>query len=322
MSTVRRIIGVLLILAAIFGLVFSIGAMYVIWNVQDNLTNSLQTTIDLLSQTLETTAQGLVVTQQALQNSVDMIGNLQSTVETTAKAISSTDPLLGEIAVLMGDKLPNTVRATQTSLETAQQSAAAIDTVLRALSGLPLIGPSIGYDPEVPLADALGRVAQNLENIPNTFMAMQKNLNNTQDNLQIFESDLTVMAESVGQIQSSVGQYNQVISGYQTSLDRVIEQLDALSANLPNIIRTLSLGLTAFLVWMAIAQLGLITQGWELITETQPRIKEKKAEPEPETEPETETETEPDAEPDTTAKEAGEPTPPEEDKPEEDKPAA
>ncbi len=58
MSIFRRIIGVLLILAAILGLVVSIGAMYVIWNVQDNLTTSLQSTIDLLGQTLKPPPRG------------------------------------------------------------------------------------------------------------------------------------------------------------------------------------------------------------------------------------------------------------------------
>jgi len=284
MSIIRRIIGVLLILAAILGLVVSIGAMYVIWNVQANLTSSLQSTIDLLGQTLETTSQGLVVTQQALQSSVDLIGSLQATVETTAEAIGSTNPLMDEIAILLKEKLPNTIRATQTSLLTAQESAATIDTVLRAISGIPLIGPSIGYDPQVPLSDALGQVAQELENIPDTFIAMEDKLQNTQSNMQTFEADLTVMADSVGQIQSSVAQYDQVIGGYQASLDQVLTRLETLSANLPNIVRMVSIGLTAFLVWMAIAQLGLFTQGWELLTENKKReekeAKEEEKEPE------------------------------------------
>jgi ABC-type transporter Mla subunit MlaD len=303
MSILRRIIGVLLILAAILGLIVSIGAMYIIWNVQDNITTSLQNTIDLLGQTLETTAQGLVVTQAALQNSVDMIGSLQSTVETTAEAIGTTDPLLEEISGLLAEKLPNTIRATQTSLETAQQSAATIDTVLRAMSGIPLIGPSIGYDPQVPLSDALGDVAQQLENIPDTFLAMEEKLATTQSSMQTFQADLTVMADSVGQIQASVAQYDQVIGGYQASLERVLAQLETLSANLPNIVRTLTIGLTAFLVWMAIAQIGLFTQGWELLTETKEQeekdTKVEEQEPEKAAEP---------------AEEAVEAAPPEEDK--------
>lgn len=278
MTIVRRLIGVLLILAAIGGLIFSIAALSIIWSAQGTMTTNLQTTIDLLVQTLETTTQGLVVTQQSLQNSVDLIGNLQSTVETTAKAINSTNPMVDEIGRLMSEELPDTIRSTQTALLTAQQSAATIDTVLRAMSGIPLIGPSIGYDPDVSLSDALGEVAQSLENLPNSFIGMQENLENTQSNLQTFEADLTVMAASVGQIQSSVAQYDQVIGGYQASLDQVIAQLEALSANLPNIVRMLSFGLTAFLVWMAIAQLGLFTQGWELLTENRQREEEKEPE--------------------------------------------
>ncbi len=119
----------------------------------------------------------------------------------------------------MEENLPDTIRATQTSLDTAQQSAATIDTVLRAMSGIPLIGPSIGYDPDVPLSDALGQVATSLENMPDTFIGMQDNLKTTQNSLQTFEADLTVMADSVGQIQSSVAQYDQVIGGYQASLE-------------------------------------------------------------------------------------------------------
>lgn len=271
MTILRRLIGVLLILAAIGGLVFSIGALYVIWNAQANMTTGLQTTIELLGQTLKTTSEGLVVTQQSLQSSVDLIGNLQTTVETTAEAIGSTNPMVDEIARLMKEDLPDTIRATQASLQTAQQSAATIDTVLRAMSGIPLIGPSIGYDPDVSLSEALGQVADSLEDLPDSFIGMQDNLKNTQNNLQTFEADLTVMADSVGQIQSSVAQYDQVIGGYQDSLDQVLAQLDMLSANLPNIVRMLSIGLTAFLVWMAIAQLGLFTQGWELLTENRER---------------------------------------------------
>jgi peptidoglycan hydrolase CwlO-like protein len=271
MTIIRRIIGVLLILAAIGGLIFSIVALSAIWNAQTAMTTSLQNTLDLLGQTLSTTSQGLVITQQSLQNSVELIGNLQATVETTAKAIGSTNPMVDEIARLMKDDLPTTIQAVQTSLRTAQQSAAAIDTVLGALKGIPLIGSSIGYDPEVSLSEALGDVANSLEDLPDSFLTMQDNLKNTQSNLQTFEADLTVMADSVGQIQSSVAQYDQVIAGYQASLDQVLAQIDALSANLPNIVRMLSIGLTAFLVWMAIAQLGLFTQGWELLTEGRKR---------------------------------------------------
>lgn len=267
----RRLIGLILILAAISGLMISILGLAAIWRVHPSLTQNLQAGVDLISQTLETTAQGLTVTKDALTGSVETIGNLQATIETTASTISSTQPMLDEISRMMKSDLPNTIQATQQSLLTAQQSAQVIDGVLLTLSGIPLIGSSIGYNPEVPLSDALGEVAQSLQGLPDSFAKMADSMKTTQSNVQTFEADLSVMAGSVGEIQTSVAEYEKVISGYQASLDQVQTRLDALSNNLPQIVRTVVIGLTVFLVWLAIAQIGLFTQGWELLTESASR---------------------------------------------------
>jgi peptidoglycan hydrolase CwlO-like protein len=267
----RRLIGLILILAAIGGLLISVLGLVGIWRIQPDLTKNLQASVDLIGQTLETTAQGLTVTKDALTSSVETIGNLQATIETTASTISSTQPMLDEISRMMKSDLPNTIQATQQSLFTAQQSAQVIDSVLRTLSSIPLIGSSIGYNPEVPLSDALGEVAQSLQGLPDSFTKMADSMKTTQSNVQTFEADLTVMAGSIGEIQTSVAEYEKVIGGYQASLDQVQAQLDTLSNNLPQIVRTAVIGLTVFLVWLAIAQIGLFTQGWELLTERAPR---------------------------------------------------
>jgi hypothetical protein len=79
---------------------------------------------------------------------------------------------------------------------------------------------------------------------------------------------MSVMSASVGKIRASVAQYEEVVSEYQASIDQVQAQLNHLSIRLPQITRTLAIGLTIFLLWMAVAQLGLLTQGWELVTES------------------------------------------------------
>jgi methyl-accepting chemotaxis protein len=285
MKIIRTVFGTLLIIAAILGLVVSVAGIYLIWQIQPTLSGNLQNILQLISQTLETTGQGLVVTQQALQSSVDTIGNLQSTIETTAKTIETTNPMIEDISGMMADDLPNTILATQTSLLTAQQSAQVIDSVLGTLSSIPLIGASIGYKPDVPLADALGQVAESLEGLPESLSSMEENLKNTQDSVQTFQTDLEVMAASVSQIQQSVAQYNQVIAGYQQSVSQIHQQLDDLSNNIPNIVRSLAIGLIAFLVWMFLAQVGLLYQGYEMIIEGRDKevpVAEKTEEKEPE----------------------------------------
>ncbi|MFM8322051.1 MAG: hypothetical protein ACKOC5_14155 [Chloroflexota bacterium] len=266
MIVIRRIFGLLLIIATAIGLIFSIFVTVAIWRAQETVSTGIQSTVSLLGDTLQTTATGLVVTKDALKSSVQMIADMQTTLETTAKTIDSTNPMIDEIVNLMDKQLPDTIIATQNSLVSAQESARVIDQVLGTLSGIPLIGSGIGYNPEVPLGDALGDVAQSLDGLPESFKGMQTSLRNTQNNVQTFQADLTVVAGSVGQIEASVAQYEQVVSNYQASLDQVQQRLDTLEANVPGYVRTGTIGLTVFLVWMMLAQIGLFTQGWEMFT--------------------------------------------------------
>jgi hypothetical protein len=95
---------------------------------------------------------------------------------------------------------------------------------------------------------------------------MNASLKQTNSNLETFQADLSTVATSIGQIENSVAQYKTVVAGYQKSLAQVEQNLKAFSDNLPNLVRTVSLAATIFLVWMAIAQIGLFAQGWEMIT--------------------------------------------------------
>jgi uncharacterized phage infection (PIP) family protein YhgE len=264
---IRKLIGVLLLLAAIIGLFFSVAGVVLIWRVEQDVTKGLQNSIDLISQTLDTTSQGLIVTRGALESSIETIRALESTIQTTAKTIKSTTPMVEQISALMETDLPNAIEATGTSLKSAQASAAVIDSLLSTLSNLPLIGSSLNYNPQVPLSNSLGQVADSLKDLPNSFINMQKTLEQTTSNLETFEADLSVMADSVGGIGSTISEYDKVIAGYQQSLSQIHANLESAKEILPTYIHYLVLALTIFFVWMAIAQLGLLTQGWELVTE-------------------------------------------------------
>jgi len=274
MSFFRRFFGVLLIIAAIVGLLFSIVSLVVIWRVEPQATASLQNSLTLLGQTLETTAQGLEITQQTLKGAVGSIQALQGTVETTARTVQSSGPMLDMISNMVKEDLPQTISATQQSLQSAADSAKVIDTVLGTLSSIPFIGSSVGYTPEVPLYMSLEKVVDSIAELPNRLIEMGDSLAQTTGNLSSFESDLSLMASSIDTIETSVAQYEKVIGGYQAQIDSLNSQIMALSANLPSIMRTLALGLSVFLAWMAIAQIGLFAQGWEMVTQKDARKEE------------------------------------------------
>jgi len=256
-----RISGVLLILAAIGGLIFSLFSMYAVWTYKEPVTEGITSSIELLSSTLETTAEGLVISQKTLNTSVESIRLLQSTLKATSDAIGSSGPMLDSIATMMTEDLPSTIRATQSSLGAVEKSTKIIDTVFSALRIL----PGITYNPEQPLHEAVVDVSESLNDIPESLAEMESSLTETKGDLEVIQSDLALLAENMSEIETSVEDYSAVFDQYLELIDELLDQLETLESNFPKYIYWLAVGSTIFLVWMAIAQLGLLTQGWELL---------------------------------------------------------
>jgi hypothetical protein len=133
--------------------------------------------------------------------------------------------------------------------------------VLRALTIL----PGITYKPEQPLHEAVIDVSDSLNDLPESLAEMESSLTETQGDLEVIQSDLALMAENMSEIETSVEDYSAVFDQYLELIDELLDQLETLGSNFPKYIYWLAVGATIFLVWMAIAQLGLLTQGWELL---------------------------------------------------------
>ncbi|MFC2042900.1 hypothetical protein ACFLUA_01965 [Chloroflexota bacterium] len=256
-----RISGVLLILAAIGGLIFSLFSIYATWTYKEPVTEGITSGIELLTSTLETTAEGLVVSQKTLNTSAESIQLLQSTLNATADAIGSSGPMMDSIAAMMTEDLPTSIRATQSSLEAVEKSTKIVDSVLRALT----IFNRSAYNPDKPLHEAVIDVSESLNDLPESLAEMETSLTETKGDLEVIQSDLALMAENMSEVETSVGEFSAVFDQYLGLIAELLDKLETLESNFPKYIYWLAMGATIFLVWMAIAQLGLLTQGWELL---------------------------------------------------------
>ena len=256
-----RIIGILLMVAAIGGLIFSLIAMYIIWTVKAPVSEGISTGVGLLTSTLETTAEGLKLSQQALETSAESIQALQSTLIATGTAINTSKPFIDSVGSLMKDQLPETISATQSSLEAVQKSARLIDSVLRALT----IFNRSAYRPDQPLHEAIADVSQSLDGIPQAMIEMEESLSDTEESLDVIQKDLAVMAVNIGEIETSVSEFSGVIDQYINLIEDLLLQIENLETNFRTYWNWIATGVTIFLIWMAIAQLCLLTQGLELV---------------------------------------------------------
>jgi uncharacterized protein YukE len=182
--------------------------------------------------------------------------------------------------------LPGTFESATTSLKTAQQAAQVLDSAIKSLdtfrfllSSAPLVGsfvdqPDQPYNPDKSLADSLGEVATNLEGLPDIFTGMSTNLDKADDNLVTIQSNLTTMSESVARISGSLAEYQTMIKQSRSSMENMRTILTNVQNNLTNILNSIALGLSLFFLWLLVAQIVILTQGWELYQGTAGRMED------------------------------------------------
>ena len=145
----RKIVGILLVIAAAAGILFSLIGLIEIWRYRPVVTKAVVENLALVDQSLNTTQDVLTIVGQVVQTTTIDVTSLQATTQALALGIHDTNPMLDSLISLTSTDLPATVSATQTSLASAQNSALLIDNVLTALTSIPFL-PVDAYKPVVP----------------------------------------------------------------------------------------------------------------------------------------------------------------------------
>lgn len=265
-NLIRRVTGSLLIAAAILGLLFSIFGIVGIWTLKDDVASGAISGLDVIVDSLNSTSRGLDIIAQSFSELTDSIISVQDTLDTSITTIESSKPLLTSLQILLDDDLPNTVTAVQTSLDTAYESAKIIDAVLRTLT----IFNKDAYNPNIPLHEALAQISTNLSGFPETFSEMETSIADTANQVDIIQADIKTITANISKIQTSLKDYEQQLANYQESMKATKKQVNTIKTRLPSMISAGAWAITIFLVWMLIAQLGLFTQGWELLKQCAP----------------------------------------------------
>lgn len=284
MKALRRILGALVMIAGILGIILSLAGVVSVWVVKPNVTNYVEITIQTIETSVITSQKALQVTGQALGATVVSVDALSTMLSTTAVSVEETQPVLDQLNVMMGETMPSSMESASDSLKTAQQAAVVLESAIKslenfraAMSATPLLSslveqPKQTYNPEVPLADSLGELATTLESLPATFTEMSANLDKADDNLITIQSNLVTMSDSVGQISKSLSEYQAMITQSQSSMENLISILTNIRNNLTSILNGVAMAFSLFFLWLLVAQVVILTQGWELYQGTASRM--------------------------------------------------
>lgn len=256
----RRIAGILIALIAGASLALTLIGMLKIWQLQVPVQQRILNDLAMISTTLETTDQGLIVIQQALENTNANINGLDETILEMAQAVHNTDPLLEALQSLIKENIPETITATQTSLKSAQKSAALIEGFLVAISKIPFF-PGGPYEPEIPLNVALADISLDLELIRQPMKDISKSLDTNRQDIADLEAAMIQTTSDLEKIQTSIEDALKTLETYQQHSEEFQAELSAIKEKLPGWISTLAVGIIFIGCWLVILQILILVRG-------------------------------------------------------------
>jgi hypothetical protein len=260
----RRIVGFLLVVAAVAGVIFSLVGLIEVWRYRPMVTKTVIDNLALFDQTLNNTQDVLIIVGQVVKTTTIDVTSLQATTKAIALTIHDTNPMFDSLISLTSKDFPATVSATQTSLASAQSSALFIDNVLAALTNIPF-SPVAAYKPDVPLHTALAQVSTSLNTLIPSLATINTSLVDGKTNLGIVEVELTKFSETTQGISSTLGNAQTVIDQYEAVTTQLKVNVEAAQRGAQTWILAIAWILSFVLGWLLIAQLGLGVQGLDLV---------------------------------------------------------
>lgn len=293
MAILRRLLGVFVMIAGILGLLLSLAGLVGLYLVRPTVATSMDLTVDTLLSSVEVSQDTLVITDGALGATVTSLDALSEMLDTTATTVEDTQPIITEVNDLMGETLPDSLRAATDSLDAAQGAARSLETVIgtfealrSALADSLLFGSLVPaspqtYDPEESLSDSLGELSTSIEEMPASLETVAGSLDEVGGSLDLIKDNLDTMSENVLLISTGLGQYQGMVSQSHASMDNLKSILTDLQTNLPTILNAVTIVIALLLVWLLAAQVVILSQGWELYHGTASRIAGEQAEAPP-----------------------------------------
>lgn len=272
-----RFASFLLLAGAVFGLLLSIGGLLTVWRLEARLSAGLGDAIDKAGLALDGAGGLLAAVDQSLGRVEEQIALIEKTTLDAADTLAATGETSRSAAGLIGGDLKDVILQTQTALTAAQGSARLIDDTLGIISAIPLIGAR--YKPDLPLHTGLEQVNRSLDGVPASLEKMQADMETAARNLVVLETNIAAMSASVGEIKASLKEARRLTTDYGEVLGGLQVSQAAAAEKMPGWLRMFNWAATAFLVWLAISQLGLFIQGIQLLGGARPALVEESQSP-------------------------------------------
>ncbi len=258
------VVGVLLLVAAVTGFVLSIGGIIGLGAVQGRIESSLNHQLGLLDQALSATDAGLRTASDSVKQSQATLASIQGTMDSSATSIDDIIPAVEAMGGVIGTQLPDMLDGAANALTGFADTAGVIDKVMGVLTSVPFIDIP-AYDPNVPLSESVTKVRDSVGGLGDRLQDIDTSLTNTATNLKEVRGEMSGVSTALGGLGESLNGAVEVVGSYQEIVADLRSQVDMVSQGITDALRWARVVVTIILFWLAIASLGLLTLGWDLL---------------------------------------------------------
>jgi methyl-accepting chemotaxis protein len=144
------------------------------------------------------------------------------------------------------------------------ESVKVLDSIIAGITSIPLFGLD-ALKPTSDLSPGFKQIANNLSGVPEQLRDVSRDMQRATTSMSSMSGVIDNVALNLSAIGGSLDSAQTVIVQYQTVVKDMQGQLTLIRTGMPTWLMYARYGLWALLIWLGIAQLGLLTQGWELM---------------------------------------------------------
>jgi hypothetical protein len=276
----RRILGAIILVATSVVLVILIATAFFIGPAIDTISTSLDNSLALTIDALNTVADTLSQTQSTLSSVNDSMDTAAITTATLSKTVADTVPLLDQVSFLVSEQAPSNIEAVQAAVPNIAAVAGVVDNALAKLSNFEInqtipipLNPidinfdlGIDYEPVEPFDETMLALGTSLDGLPEALRALDSQLAVSAANLETLSGNLDTAAGDITAVNVEVAKFIPLLDQYMALLNQVIGTIEQLNTQIAGNLATVKMVATILPVALAVTQLAPLVVGWDLLT--------------------------------------------------------
>jgi methyl-accepting chemotaxis protein len=271
----RRIIGVVMLVLGLIGLAISFVGVYYGRQLVDNMFGSIDDTLTLASETLDTAVDSLELTKATIGDVNAGLETVQEATLSVSKTMTDTQPLVNQIGVVVSQNAPQSIEAVQAAIPNIAAVAGTIDQTLITLNDFrieeDILGVEINYDlgidyqRSVPFDQSFIEMGAGLEGLPETLRSVGPSLATTNENLTAISLSIDDISADIGTINGRVAEVPALIDQYIDIVTQIQDSLLQLQTQVIQQQELVKNVITFVLIWWGLPQLALAMIGWDFL---------------------------------------------------------